>query len=363
MAEGRREAGDEQGLDGGAKAAPPPVRPALLVDDPAFDAHAPPAYHPERPERLTAARAAVSETRGVLWSPIAARQVTADQLARVHDAQYVEELEAFRGQTTYLDPDTYVAPGSVDAARLAAGGLVALVDAMIDGPVPRGVALLRPPGHHARPGQAMGFCLLNNVAIAAAHARARGLSRVLVVDWDVHHGNGTQEMFFSDPGVLYASTHQYPFYPGTGAVDERGEGEGTGYTLNVPLSAGGGDATYRAAFERVILPVAEAYAPDLVLISAGFDASKRDPLAEMELSAEAFGWMAAKLAAQADASARGRVALVLEGGYDLVALESGLTAAIAGLVHGATPEIARRPDDPDVALAAQGAKLSWPKIG
>jgi acetoin utilization deacetylase AcuC-like enzyme len=251
----------------------------------------------------------------------------------------------------------------VAVAELAAGGTVALVDALLDGPCKRGVALVRPPGHHARPDHAMGFCLLNNVAIAAAHARARGLKRVAIVDWDVHHGNGTQDAFVSDPSVLYVSTHQFPFYPGTGAVLETGEGEGKGYTVNVPLTAGGGDAVYRAAFERVILPVLEEYEPELVLVSAGFDASARDPLAEMTLSADAFGWMARALRGVADRSAHGRIAMVLEGGYDLVALESGLLAATRGLVEGTAIEIARAPDHDDIERASRVAHDVWKTVG
>jgi acetoin utilization deacetylase AcuC-like enzyme len=339
---------------------------AWLVDDPGFDAHAVEGggragYHPERPERLTAARAAAAKA-SVAFDPVPVREATLDELGRVHEPRYLEALEAIRGERGFLDADTYFAPGSVAAARRAAGGVVSMVDALIDTDVRRGVALVRPPGHHARPGQAMGFCLLNTVAVAAAHARARGLSRVLVVDWDVHHGNGTQEMFWRRPDVLYLSTHQFPFYPGTGALDEDGAGDGRGFTVNVPLAAGGDDGVYRGAFERVILPIAEEYAPDLVLVSAGFDASARDPLANMRLDAAAFGWMARALAAVADKSAGGRIAMVLEGGYDLVALEGGVAAAIEGLVNGRADEVASNPDHPDVVDAARAARRAWGRI-
>ncbi|WP_394831873.1 histone deacetylase [Pendulispora rubella] len=334
---------------------------SLLLDDPVYEEHVPLAYHPERPERLRAARAAL-ERPGVRWTHVQPRDATDEELLRVHEPEYLKSLTELRGQRAYLDPDTYVSERSVGAARKAAGGLVSMVDALIDGDCPRGVALLRPPGHHARASQAMGFCLLNNVAVAAAHARARGLSRVAIVDWDVHHGNGTQEIFYRDPSVLYLSTHQYPFYPGTGAADERGEGEGQGYTVNVPLLAGGGDGVYRAAFERVILPVLESFKPELVLVSAGFDAAKRDPLAEMELTSRAFGWMAHALAAQANASAKGRIALVLEGGYDLVAVEAGLAAAIDGVVRGDKVDIPRAPDAIDIARAAETLREDWPTV-
>jgi acetoin utilization deacetylase AcuC-like enzyme len=339
----------------------------LLVDDPRFDRHTPLGHHPERPERLVAARAAVrtAEGAGLGFDRVGLREATDDELARVHDHRFVEALGRLAGRSGHIDPDTYVSPDSVAVARLAAGSLVAAVDALIDEPdrATKAVALLRPPGHHARPAQSMGFCLLNNVAVAAAHARARGVGRVAIVDWDVHHGNGTQEMFFSDPHVLYVSTHQYPFYPGTGDVEEVGRDEGTGYTVNVPLSAGRGDAVYAGAFERVILPVLDAYAPELVLVSAGFDASASDPLAQMELSENAFGWMASRLAAVADRSARGRMALVLEGGYDLVALETGLRSAIDGMLSvGSHPSIDPA-DDAGVDRAVRAAKKAWARVG
>jgi acetoin utilization deacetylase AcuC-like enzyme len=348
------------------KSLPPDAPRALLVDDPRFDLHASGAYHPERPERLVAARAAAARA-SVAWEAVPAREATDTELARVHDPAYIAVLEKLRGAQTHLDSDTYVAPASIESARIAAGSLVAMVDRIIDAPMknttPRGVALLRPPGHHARPAQAMGFCLLNNVAVAAAHAVSRGLSRVLVLDWDVHHGNGTQEMFWKDPHVLYMSTHQWPFYPGSGAAKERGEGAGEGFTVNVPMTAHGGDGVYASTFEQVLLPIAEEYAPELVLVSAGFDAALRDPLAQMELSSEAFGWMARRLAAVAVKSAKGRIAMVLEGGYDLVALEAGLVQAIDGMARPglSAPEIAREPDSADVARGRRAAMRAWKK--
>jgi acetoin utilization deacetylase AcuC-like enzyme len=335
---------------------------AVLLSDARFFRHRSNGYHPERPERLEAARAAI-ERSDLSFTPIAPRPATEEELERVHDPSFVKWLRSLRGGQGFIDADTYVGPESVTVAELAAGGTVALVDALIDGPLKRGVALVRPPGHHARPDHAMGFCLLNNVAIAAAHARARGLARVAIVDWDVHHGNGTQDAFVDDPSVLYVSTHQFPFYPGTGAVLETGSGEGKGFTINVPLTAGGGDGVYRAAFERVILPVLEEYAPELVLISAGFDASARDPLAEMTLTADAFGWMARALRNVANKSANGRIAMVLEGGYDLVALESGLLAATRGMIDGTAVDILRDPDHDDVARASRVAQSAWKTVG
>ncbi len=337
---------------------------AVLLEDPRFSLHRSSSYHPERPERLDAARAALAtlERSGLSFARIEPRAATDEEIERVHAPHFVTWLRSLSGERTYIDADTYTAPESVAVAQLAAGGTVAMVDALIDGPTKQGIALVRPPGHHARPDRAMGFCLLNNVAIAAAHARARGMSRIAIVDWDVHHGNGSQDAFFRDPSVLYLSTHQFPFYPGTGAVREVGAGEGTGYTVNVPLAAGGGDGVFRAAFERVILPVLEDYAPELILVSAGFDAAARDPLAEMMLSAEAFGWMARALRGAADRSAQGRVALVLEGGYDLVALESGLVAAIGGITGGPAVEIAPATDSDDVTRAHRVASDHWKTV-
>lgn len=335
---------------------------ALLLDDPAFSRHVPLGHHPERPERLTAARQAVEKAKkDVTFEAIVAREATATELARVHAPQYVEAMAEHHGASRYLDPDTYVSAESVAIARRAAGGVLAMVDAVLEGDVKQGVALVRPPGHHARPERAMGFCLFNNVAVAAAHARARGLSRVAIVDFDVHHGNGTQEMFYADPSVLYVSTHEAPLYPGTGHVDETGEREGKGFTVNVPLSAGGGDDVYRGAFERVVLPVLSEFAPELVIVSAGFDAAVRDPLSDMRLESEAFGWMTRELRRIADVSAGGRTLLVLEGGYDLVALEGGLVSAIGGLTGSAT-EIARDVDHPDVHRAARAARDAWTSL-
>lgn len=333
----------------------------LLVDDPSFLEHRPPGYHPERPERLVAARGAIARS-DVQFLPIASRAATRNELERVHDPHFLDELFGQRGGDGYLDPDTYISQGSIGAASVAAGSTVAMVDQMIRGPIKQGVALVRPPGHHARIARAMGFCLLNNVAVAAAHARANGLARVAIVDWDVHHGNGTQEIFYNDPNVLYLSTHQHPFYPGTGAADERGAGNGEGFTVNVPLSSGGGDAIYRGAFERIVLPVLDEYKPDLILVSAGFDAALRDPLAEMTLTTDAFGWMALKLRELADKHSEGRIGLVLEGGYDLPSLEAGLLSAISAMSLQGTSEIARDVDADDLRRASKAAQRVWTRL-
>jgi acetoin utilization deacetylase AcuC-like enzyme len=222
-----------------------------------------------------------------------------------------------------------------------------MVEALLGGAAAAGVAIVRPPGHHARPDAAMGFCLVNNVAVAAAHARALGAERVLVLDWDVHHGNGTQEMFYADPSVLYVSLHQSPFYPGTGAASEVGAGDGRGYNVNVPLSEGADDAVYAAAFDRLILPIAGDYDPDLLLVSAGFDAHHRDPLAGMSLSQAAYGRMVQGLRSALRGGGQGRIGLVLEGGYDLGGLRDSLRAALEAL----SPDPAAAAPTPSPAAA------------
>lgn len=311
--------------------------PVAIVDDPLFDRHRSRGHHPERPERLQAVRAALGRSQ-VQLVPIAARDASFDELVQVHDASYLADLSRMAGREGHLDPDTYIAPDSVAAAYRAAGSACSLVEALIDGRARRGVALLRPPGHHARPDQAMGFCLLNNIAIATAHARARGIDRVAIVDWDVHHGNGTQEMFWEDPSVLYASIHQAPFYPGTGDASEVGEGPGIGKTVNIPLSAGAGDAEYAAAFERVLLPVLDAFRPELVLVSAGYDAHRNDPIAGMRLEPGSYARMTRYLLDVAERHASGRMALLLEGGYDLSGLEASFLASVRTLA-GVAPSL------------------------
>ncbi|HVW23935.1 MAG TPA: histone deacetylase [Polyangiaceae bacterium] len=315
-----------------------------VVWDPLFVEHqAPgpgsaPGAHPERPERLEAARqglfSALGESQMKALSP---RDATAEELGRVHEPRYVEELARTSGRRGYLDADTFYAPGSHAAAVRAAGGCIAMVEDVLAGNAAYGVALVRPPGHHARPGTAMGFCLLNNIAVAAAHARANSCARVAIVDWDVHHGNGTQEMFYDDPSVLYVSLHQWPLYPGTGARGEVGAGDGVGATVNVPLSPGAGDAAYVAAMDRIVAPAVAEFAPDLLLLSAGYDAHERDPLAAMRLTAWGYAEMTRRLVAAMPKGFAGRLGIVLEGGYDLSALQESLGATIAALEGARTP--------------------------
>jgi acetoin utilization deacetylase AcuC-like enzyme len=246
-------------------------------------------------------------------------------LLLVHDEGHLADVARTQDLTRFaFDPDTPVSARSFETACLAAGGLLALLDEVMSGRLRNGFAFVRPPGHHAERARAMGFCLFNNVAVGAAYLRRRhGLGRVLVMDWDVHHGNGTQHMFEHDAGVLYASTHRYPFYPGTGAADEVGRGEGTGFTVNVPLPGGCGDAEYVDAFQRIIEPIAARYAPEFVLISAGFDPHLHDPLGGMGVTEAGFAALARSLVRIAEATAGGRCVAVLEGGYDLHAIRDG----------------------------------------
>lgn len=340
--------------------------PVGVVDDPVFDRHRSRGHHPERPERLRAARAALDRAR-LQTIAVAPRDATEEELLRVHEAAYLDDLARMAGREGHLDADTYIAADSIAAAWRAAGSACSLVDALLEGRAQRGLALLRPPGHHARPDQAMGFCLLNNIAIAAAHARAHGLRRVAVIDWDVHHGNGTQEMFWEDPSVLYASIHQSPCFPGTGDASEMGEGDGLGATVNVPLSAGAGDAEYAAAFERVIVPILDEFRPELVLVSAGFDAHRNDPIAGMRLDPGSFARMTRYLLDVAERHASGRIALVLEGGYDLSGLEASLLASLRTLAGEPpsypSPTAPSAIYDREIERARKLLSEHWPSLG
>jgi acetoin utilization deacetylase AcuC-like enzyme len=289
--------------------------------------------HPEHAGRLVAVDETLRRLDLIAGRPeIPFAEATDEQLARVHDPRYIEGLRQFAAQGGgYLDADTIVGPNSFAVAALAAGAGIAAVDASLDGRTRRGFVLARPPGHHATPTRGMGFCLLNTVAVAAAHAQARGVERVLIVDWDVHHGNGTQDAFYETDSVLFCSLHQWPLYPGTGSAAERGADRGAGYTVNVPLPAGEGDRTYARVFDDIVLPAANAYRPQLVLISAGFDAHARDPLGGMRLTEEGFADLTRRVVQVADAHAEGRVIAILEGGYDPRALGDSVAATLAAL--------------------------------
>ena len=319
-----------------------------IVLDPRYMAHDPGRGHPERPERIGVLLPALLESADL--QRVEPRAATAEEIMLVHRAGHFDHVAQTRGVGHYaLDPDTPVCGDSFDTACLAVGGLLALLDEVVDGRLDNGFAAVRPPGHHAEPDRAMGFCLFNNVAIGAAYLRQRyGLERVLVVDWDVHHGNGTQHAFERDPGVLYISTHRYPFYPGTGALDEIGTGDGAGFTVNLPFPGGFGDAEYLDAFHTVIEPIALQYEPQMVLISAGFDPHHRDPLGGMAVTEAGFAAMARSLLDVAERVAGGRCVAVLEGGYDLRAMRDSATAVLSELrgaggldLPPSTPSVAR----------------------
>ena len=315
--------------------------------DEVFVNHRAPSGHPERPARAEAVRDALNAagiaSRG---RQVATRPATDEELVRVHAAGYLDELiKVVPGKTGWLDADTYFSPGTWEAARAAAGSTVQLALDVLHGRFASGLAVVRPPGHHATRDRAMGFCLLNNVAAAAAAARAKGAARVAILDWDVHHGNGTQDIFWDDPEVLYLSVHQFPFYPGSGAPTELGGAGAIGATVNVGLPGGCGDAEYAAVFDHVFLPKLSAFRPDLLLISAGFDAFQHDPLAGMRVTHAGFAAMAQRLRAAADRWSGGRVMAVLEGGYDLDGLGGGMAAVLSAFAGpaAAMPALAALP--------------------
>ena len=289
--------------------------------------------HPENAGRVPAILAAL-EGEGLLsaMAELGVEAAPHEALARCHTASHLMRLADTAGMgARYLDPDTYVTSASWDAARLSAGAAMAAVDAVLDGRADAALSLSRPPGHHATASHAMGFCLLNNVAIAARHAQARGLERVLIVDFDVHHGNGTQDIFYADPSVLYVSTHEDGIFPGTGHADETGAAAGEGYTLNVPLPAMAGDTAMHLAAHELVVPLADRFQPSLVLVSAGFDAHFRDPLAWLQVTGPGYHAWTTTLADIARRWADGRIAFVLEGGYDLPALGNGVVNVVRAL--------------------------------
>ncbi len=305
-----------------------------VLEDPRFREHAGPRGHPERPERLAAVASAIAARREPL-ARIVPRPADDAELLRVHAPEHLRRLRSAAGQApVQLDADTYLCPRSVAVAELAAGGLVDLCRAVVRGEAATGLAAVRPPGHHAEAARAMGFCLYNNVAIAARALQAElGVGRVLILDWDVHHGNGTQHSFEDDPSVLYFSTHQFPYYPGTGDFGEIGVGRGTGTTVNVPMPAGCGDVEYVGVMQRVLLPTARWFRPDVLLVSCGFDAHRDDPLAAMEVTGEGFHAMAALARAAADELCGGRLVFALEGGYAASGLAEGTGAVLEAVLR------------------------------
>jgi acetoin utilization deacetylase AcuC-like enzyme len=310
-----------------------------IIYDPIFLEHDT-GEHPERPKRLVAINEAISAEPG--FSSLVAlppKPIELDLLARTHTWSYIEEVRrTSKNGGGWLDPDTVVSPRSFEAALYAAGGATLAAEAVLNGDVQNAFALLRPPGHHAVPNHAMGFCIFNNMVIAARYALDRlGLKRVLIVDWDVHHGNGVQEMLYEEDRTLYFSVHQYPHYPGSGDYDEIGRGPGRGHIVNVPLPLGTGDVGYLQAFTDVLVPMAERFAPEMILVSAGYDAHWADPLATMQVTVQGFVNLAKVIVDLAERLCHGRFAVMLEGGYNLEALAASVVATIAVMTGTVEP--------------------------
>jgi acetoin utilization deacetylase AcuC-like enzyme len=318
--------------------------------------------HPERAARITAIEA---ELEGCGWlgfdrfeSPAVARDV----LEAVHPARYIDWVQESSSKPTYLDPDTLAGPGSFEAALHGAGGAVRLVELLLEGCAPSGISVHRPPGHHAEATRAMGFCLFNNVAVAARHAVDRGgLERVLVFDWDVHHGNGTNDIFHSSRQVVYASIHQSPLYPGTGPAGDTGSGQGAGFTVNLPVAPGAGDKDFRSLVDHVVVPLARSFEPQLILVSTGYDAHREDPLANCLVTDDGFRAMAAAITAVA-AELEAPVGAVLEGGYALEPLARGVAGTMQVLAARNSASLDRVPLIPLAAEARTRLSQWWPAL-
>jgi acetoin utilization deacetylase AcuC-like enzyme len=302
-----------------------------VVQDKRYLQHSAGSYHPESPERLAAIYKMLSSpSMSAKFTQIEPREATHKEIETIHSPSYVEFIASTVGQANvYLDPDTATSPESYEIAKLAVGGLCNAIDAVMEKKVDNAFAFVRPPGHHAEKNSAAGFCIFNNVAIGAMHAILKhNLKKILIVDWDLHHGNGTQHSFYSDPRILYFSTHQYPYYPGTGSLQEIGHGRGEGYTINVPLRGGAGDASFVKIFLKILEPVALKFKPDLVLLSAGFDTYYQDPLGAMRVTPAGFAAMTRVLLNIADSCCDGHFVAVLEGGYHVVGLTDSVKAVL-----------------------------------
>ena len=344
------------------------MNPGVVIDRRYMD-HDMGASHVESPRRIEVLLRMLEKGPPVPYLAIPPRPATEEELGWIHERGYIDLVRSTAGKTVPMDADTVAGPKTWETALLAAGGLLESLDRVMDGTVPNALALVRPPGHHAEVSQARGFCFFNNAAIGAEHLiRRHGLRRILIVDDDLHHGNGTEHAFYERRDVLYFSTHQSPLYPGTGAARFFGHGEGFGYNLNVPLLAGKTDADYLQIFEKVLAPVAAQFRPEFIIVSAGFDIAAGDPLGGMEVSPGGFGRLTGSLMAMAAQSAAGRLALVLEGGYDLPALRDGVGEVLMALagkgrpLSSGSPE-ARKPVSPslrvELAPALQTFRKRW----
>ena len=304
-----------------------------IVKDDLFIEHDTGAWHPESPDRLKSIYNSLERRDRPELTIMERRFATQEDICLVHTSDHFKRIAKTEGQEPIaLDADTHVCGRSFPAALAAAGGVIQLTEQVLDGHLTNGFALIRPPGHHAEAGRAMGFCLFNNVAVGAAWAmKNRGLSRILIVDWDLHHGNGTQHAFYTDNRVVYFSTHQFPYYPGTGALAETGRDKGLGYTINVPFNYGFGDEHYLAVFKRILVPVSIAFKPELIMVSAGFDIYKNDPLGGMRVTTEGFAALTRVLKAIAEELCQGRLVFTLEGGYHIDGLAEG-TEKVLGVL-------------------------------
>jgi acetoin utilization deacetylase AcuC-like enzyme len=336
--------------------------------------HVPETYHPESHQRLEVLYRMLQEPDlGEKFIEIKPRMATQEELEMIHIPRYIQLVASTADHAcTMLDPDTYACSKSYETAKLAAGGVLAAVDKVLGGAVDNSFAFIRPPGHHAESNRAMGFCLFNNVAIAAKYAlKKHRLEKALIIDWDLHHGNGTQHSFYERADVLYFSTHQFPYYPGTGFVNEVGSGAGRGFTVNVPLSPGPGDAEYMQVFEEILEPIALEYQPDIVFVSAGFDIYYQDPLGGMQVTPEGFGNLARIVLDSAKETCHGKVVFVLEGGYHLEGLRDSVREVLKTLrgdtLTGGRDEKLRksvdhRMIDPIVKRVKEAQKPFWKNL-
>lgn len=309
-----------------------------IIKSERFLEHKPPGYHPENPQRLKVIYDYLDRHTDKNFHLIPLREATEDEITLIHSKPYIEKVKNTNGTAGHFDADTYYSADSYKIALIAAGSVLNAVDAIVNKEVRNAFAFIRSPGHHAERDRAMGFCIFNNVAISARYAQKRhGIERVLIVDWDLHHGNGTQWAFYSDPSVLYFSTHQYPYYPGTGAINECGSGNGEGFNINVPLPAGMGNAEYNEIFKRILIPLCDEFTPQFIIVSAGFDAHRDDPLGGMVLTEKGYGVLTGLLKIIAEKYADNILLFVLEGGYHLEALKNSVKKVLE-VLQGKKPE-------------------------